>query len=214
MGHRHGDERPSRSTGTKPAASMLRRDLLERRAAAAFGRVVRRRDAVEVVGAEGQRDLRQLRTVAPPVHLDRSECSAPPAARAPPSSRPHSRWSAGTRGQRERQRVERLDAADARPAVRRARSSKSRPFVGGRLARSSDAAVGNPRSSELVHGSAGSSASCRAAARRWRPDRPRAAASSTAIDAASPARHPLDVGPREADDRAIAGHCPCASRQR
>jgi hypothetical protein len=61
--------RPPRSTGSKPAASMLRRissSGARRRPSARR----RRRHAVDVVGAERQRHLRELRAVAQPVHLD------------------------------------------------------------------------------------------------------------------------------------------------
>ena len=54
-----------------PGREDVAADLLERRAAAALGRLVLRRHGVDVVGADGQRDLRELRAVERPVHLDR-----------------------------------------------------------------------------------------------------------------------------------------------
>ena len=73
-------------------------NLLERRAAAAFGRFVGRRDAVR---------CRRRRRSAPPARAsgrsaasrpESSGCSARPDARSPPSSHRRSRSSAGTRG--------------------------------------------------------------------------------------------------------------------
>ena len=63
-------KRPVRSTGYEAGRLDVAADLLERRAAPAERRLIRRRHVVHVVGAEGQRHLRQLGAVARPVHLD------------------------------------------------------------------------------------------------------------------------------------------------
>ena len=49
---------------------MLRSHVLDRRPPPAQRLIVHRRDAIEIVGAEGQRHLRELRPVLRPVHLD------------------------------------------------------------------------------------------------------------------------------------------------
>ena len=62
--------RGSLSTGVKPAAAMLRRTSSTDVRRLPERLVVDRRDAIEIVGAEGQRHLRELRSVLRPVHLD------------------------------------------------------------------------------------------------------------------------------------------------
>ena len=66
--------RPSRSTGVSPAGGDVAPDFLGGDATRAERRVVQRRHAVEVVGADAERDLRQLGPVAR---------SSPPARWAP-----------------------------------------------------------------------------------------------------------------------------------
>ena len=60
----------------------------------AQGRPDRPPTRVDVVGADGQRELRELRTVERPVHLDRVDVVRDAAAPRPPASRRRSRWTA------------------------------------------------------------------------------------------------------------------------
>ena len=96
-GRAHG--RASRTARCAPPASRnggadLPLDFLARRAARAELRRVDGRDAVDVVGAVGNRDLRELRAVERPVHLNgrnrRGTSAAPPRS----SARRRSRWPA------------------------------------------------------------------------------------------------------------------------
>ena len=59
-----------RTRGVKPAAAMLRRTSSTDVRRRAQRLVVNGRDAIEIVGAERQRHLRELRAVLRPIHLD------------------------------------------------------------------------------------------------------------------------------------------------
>ena len=59
--------------GLEPGRDDVPSNLFERRAAAAFAGFVLRRHAIDIVGADGERDLCELRTVERPVHLDRRD---------------------------------------------------------------------------------------------------------------------------------------------
>ena len=105
------------------------------RGGALRSRLVLRRHAVHVVGADGQRDLRELRAVERPVHLDRRRCCRRPGARARRASRRRSRWSARAgiacaaaarrRGSRRRRPAGRARARRCRSGRRR--QARARP---------------------------------------------------------------------------------------
>ena len=98
-----------------------------------------RRHAVDVVGADGQRDLRELRAIERPVDLDGVDVRQRAAAPAPPASRRRSRWSAS------RPTADRGSGANARKpptadCTSRARVSERRRAIAGAGRRRSAAA--------------------------------------------------------------------------
>ena len=84
-------KRPSRSTASRAAARMLPWISSMGASPRTKHAGVDGRDPVHVVGADRQRDLRELGTVERPVHLDRLDVGRRPAARARPASRRRTR---------------------------------------------------------------------------------------------------------------------------